>query len=1244
MQLESYGSAENPRRLETPIATRREGTRLVHEWDDALLEWWDNAPAGLEHGFTVLAPPAGTNDFLVWTLSWNGELRPLAATRTRAVRFVDAEGAPVLDYAGLAVFDASGQALDAWIDVDSTALRLWVDVRGAQYPLEIDPTVQQAYLKASNTDASDAFGDSIAAFEDRILVGAPFESSAATGVNGNQNDNSAPASGAAYIFRRNGATWVQEAYLKASNTGANDWFGFSVALDDEFAVVGAISEDGSSLGVDGPQNDLGLECGAAYVYRRSGTTWTQVAYLKASNTDTGDHFGERVALWKNRIAIAAPHERSLATGIDGNQADNSGLDSGAVYVFHFDGAHWSQEAYVKASNTNAGDSFGVSLALGDQAGLPVLLVGADEESSGAMGLNGNQTDNSMPASGAVYAFSRPIGGWSQEAYIKASTPDAADRFGSSIAVDGLTAVVGARGESSTATGVDGNQSNNGAPRSGAAYVFSHAAGSWVQQAYLKATNTDSLDLFGGGVAVQGERIVVTAPREYGGSAGINGDQTDNSVPDAGSAYVFGRCGTTWRPLTYVKASNPNAFDGFGWSVAISQSYTTPANSPLVDYFVVSAVGEASAATGVDGDQADNSAPNAGAAYVMTGLYVDCDNDGLVDACEADCNGDLIPDECQGGAATITSQPTNQIAVPGQAASFVVTVTGPPPFAYQWRRNGTALPGGSGSSAGPSITLTLASVSAADLGAYDVLVTDACGGSTTSNTATLDLFAGSPMCFGDGWDSADWTAMATGLASPVRALIAFDFGTGPELVAGTDTGVSVWNGTSWSALGTLNNGAVNALVGADLDGPGGNPAVLYAGGMFTQSPAGAGGGQNARRIARWDGAAWQGLGSGAQNGLNDTVHALTVFGSPPALFVGGDFTSAGGTTATRIALWDGFSWSSAGMVSGTQGVTCFATYQSNLHAGVATGGGAAAGLYRSSGQGPSATWTQVLQLSAGLSALAEFDPDGAGPQASDLYVGGPAGLTRLSDSFLFGVSGTIDDFAVVPAATGQPGLLYMAGSFASVSGRPAEGLASFDGSHVMLPAGGVRSGVSVGRAQSLCLASGIGGGSTNRLHVGGTFDSISGTTAQNVAAEELDSLACPCGNSGDPGRGCANSTNPAGALLTGTGEPSLDTLILHGSGMPASSACIYLQGDLVTNLVFGDGVRCAGGNLIRLRTRTNVAGASDFPLPGDPSVATRGLVTPGSGVVRSYQTYYRNAASTFCLPATFNVTNGVRLTW
>jgi len=146
-------------------------------------------------------------------------------------------------------------------------------------------------------------------------------------------------------------------------------------------------------------------------------------------------------------------------------------------------------------------------------------------------------------------------------------------------------------------------------------------------------------------------------------------------------------------------------------------------------------------------------------------------------------------------------------------------------------------------------------------------------------------------------------------------------------------------------------------------------------------------------------------------------------------------------------------------------------------------------------------------------------------------------------------------------------------------------------------------------------------------------------------DPLVTVACPCGNFGAPGNGCANSVNASGAHLDTFGTVANDDVMLAGTLMPATVSCIYLQGDANTQSVFGDGVRCAGGTLLRLRTRSNVGGASFFPDSTDTiTLSQRGGVTVGSGATRYYQTYYRNSAPLFCPPETFNVTNGVTVTW
>jgi hypothetical protein len=469
----------------------------------------------------------------------------------------------------------------------------------------VGPLVEAiGYFKASNTHANDNFGISVALSGDgnTLAVGAYREDSSAKGIGGNQTNDSAPDAGAVYVFVRDDQNaWWQQAYIKGSNTAAGDEFGISVALSDDgdTLAVGADGESSIATGIDGYQFDNSADgSGAAYVFVRDGqNTWSQQAYVKASNTDGFDYFGGSVALSGDgdTLAVGAVAEDSSATEIDGNQDDNSAPSAGSVYVFVRDGQNaWSQQAYVKASNTDAGDGFGGNVALsGDGA---TLAVGASGKDSSA---------------GGVYVFMRDGQNWSQRAYIKAFNIDAEDSFGANVALsgDGKTLAVGAYREDSSAAGIWGN-SDNASPNSGAVYVFVHTGqNQWSHQAYVKASNTSGDNCFGWSVALSesGDTMAVGAYGEASSAMGVGGNQANDGADWTGAAYVFVRNDQKqWSQKAYIKASNPAAGDRFGYGVALSgDGYT----------LVASAVGEASAATGIGGTQADNSAVQAGAVYL-----------------------------------------------------------------------------------------------------------------------------------------------------------------------------------------------------------------------------------------------------------------------------------------------------------------------------------------------------------------------------------------------------------------------------------------------------------------------------------------------------------------------------------------------------------------------------------------------------------------------------------------------------
>ena len=460
----------------------------------------------------------------------------------------------------------------------SHACRLLLILLGVMIPSVATAAITyQDSLQPSVLKPGDWFGYSSALSGDTLVVGAHSDSSGATGVNGDPNDTSAPDSGAAYVFVRRGTKWSQQAYLKASNTGEGDHFGWSVAVSGDTVVVGARGEDSTATGVNGIGIDPepGFNSGAAYVFVRQGTNWSQQAYLKASNTGEWDDFGASVTVSGDTIVVGAGEEQSNATGVNGNQADNSLSGAGAAYVFVRSGTNWSQQAYLKASNPGYGDVFGSAVA----ASGDTVLVTAGYERSNATGVNGNQSDNSALWSGAAYVFVRSGTNWTQQAYLKASDTHAGDQFGEeAAAIDGDTIVIGAIQELDDSEGFDG-------PGTGVAYVFARNGTNWSQQARLKASNAELADRFGRSVSISGDTIVVGATDESSGATGVNGDQTDNNSPYSGAVYVFARSGTNWTQQAYLKGTIPVAW--LGWSVAVSgDTVAVPAMAELAAHIFV----------------------------------------------------------------------------------------------------------------------------------------------------------------------------------------------------------------------------------------------------------------------------------------------------------------------------------------------------------------------------------------------------------------------------------------------------------------------------------------------------------------------------------------------------------------------------------------------------------------------------------------------------------------------------------
>ncbi len=416
---------------------------------------------------------------------------------------------------------------------------------------------QQAKLTASDGAANDRFGSSVALSGDTAIVGAYLDN---VGANADQ--------GSAYVFVRSGGTWNQQAQLTATGGTTNDFFGISVALSGDTAIVGAYADN---VGAN-------VDQGSAYVFTRSGTTWTQQAQLTATGGAAFDNFGQSVAISGETALVGAP--------FDDVDAD---VDQGSAYVFTRSGTTWTQQAQLTAFDGAGSDQFGISVALsgdtalvgaptddvgntGDQGSAYVFtrsgttwtqqaqltatggaandLSGSCVALSGDMALVGAFTDDVgvNADQGSAWVFSRIGTRWiGPDLRVLASDGTIGDRFGISVALSGDTALVGA---SSDDVGVNTDQ--------GSAYVFTRSGSTWTQQAQLTASDGAANDRFGWSVALSGNTALVGASTDI---VGANSDQ--------GSAYVFTRSGTTWTQQAKLTASDGAAFDRFGISVALS---------------------------------------------------------------------------------------------------------------------------------------------------------------------------------------------------------------------------------------------------------------------------------------------------------------------------------------------------------------------------------------------------------------------------------------------------------------------------------------------------------------------------------------------------------------------------------------------------------------------------------------------------------------------------------------------------
>lgn len=302
-------------------------------------------------------------------------------------------------------------------------------------------------LTASDGALSDAFGTSLALSGTTAVVGANYKSS---------------QTGAAYVFTQSG-TWAQQAELLASDGAAGDGFGIAVALSGGTLLVGA-NQNGALTTTS---------LGAVYVFTGSGGTWTQTQKLTASDGAVGDELGAAVALSGTVALVGA---RSKTVGANAKQ--------GAVYVLTLQGSTWTQQQELTAADGAAGDAFGGAIALSGTT----AIIGAAGKGTGV-----------SSGRGSAYVFTQSGGTWTQAQELTPSNGNGGDGFGTSVALSGTNAIVGASGKSF-----------GGRVGQGAAYVFASSGGTWSQQPMLTASDGLASDGFGDAVAIDGLQALVGA--------------------------------------------------------------------------------------------------------------------------------------------------------------------------------------------------------------------------------------------------------------------------------------------------------------------------------------------------------------------------------------------------------------------------------------------------------------------------------------------------------------------------------------------------------------------------------------------------------------------------------------------------------------------------------------------------------------------------------------------------------------
>jgi hypothetical protein len=367
-------------------------------------------------------------------------------------------------------------------------------------------------IEPSDPETNDEFGWSLGVANDLLIGGAPLA------------DDAGGNSGTAYLFQWDGRAWRELAKLVADDGREGDWFGKSVAVAGDSAVVGANLVDGPLRG-----EFFDDDTGAAYVFVRvdgdEGERWQQQAKLRASEQIEFAEFGFAVAIEGDTIAVAAWHDPAVAVG------------GGAVYVFRRTGTVWREEAQLLPSEGAIADEFGIDIALNGDT----ILVGAHRD------------DGIAPDAGAAYVFRRVGDRWVEEAILRSPSSVEFDEFGWSVGLDGDTAIIGAPFH-------DGESAEGGT-----AYIFEREGGRWSEAQRLVPSDPLLGAWFGRAVAIAGGYALVGAPRYDR----ITLDGIPNELFNIGASYLFQRQATGWVQIAQLTANDAGEGDDFGWTVAMT---------------------------------------------------------------------------------------------------------------------------------------------------------------------------------------------------------------------------------------------------------------------------------------------------------------------------------------------------------------------------------------------------------------------------------------------------------------------------------------------------------------------------------------------------------------------------------------------------------------------------------------------------------------------------------------------------